>query len=436
MIDAPTVIVGFTVMLGLMFVGLHVAASLFLIGLLGAVLHLGMPTVLQFGIVTWGVQNDFILTAIPLFILLGEILLRIGVTERMYVALSDWFSVFPGGLLHTNIGACALFSAVSGSSVAAAATIGTVALPAFQRRRYNERLVLGSITAGATLGILIPPSVTMIIYGAITDTSIGALFIAGIVPGVLLAGLFMLVIIGACVVRPAWAEVATEARTAPLRVRLARLADLVPVLLIVAIVMGGIYLGWATPTESAALGVLGALGIAAYYRRLTYRMLYAAFEAMLRITGMLMLIVVGAFYLNFIMGIMGIPQTMTRFVAEIGATPAATIWFIVLFYLVLGCFMETMSMMIATVPVVVPVVVHVGFDPVWFGVLLVVLMEAAMITPPIGINLYVVQSIRGGGPIKDVMYGTLPFIVPMMVVIVLIILFPAIAIWLPGTMLR
>ena len=436
MIDAPTIVIGFILMLALMFIGLPVAAALFFVGLVGATLYLGMPTVLQFGIVTWGVQNDFILTAIPLFILLGEILLRAGVTERMYTALSDWFGLLPGGLLHTNIGACSLFSAVSGSSIAAAATIGTVALPAFQRRRYNERLVLGTITAGATLGILIPPSVTMIIYGAITDTSIGELFIAGIVPGVLLAGLFMLVIACACIVRPEWSQVEEEARRMPLRTRLVRLLDIVPMLFIVAIVMGGIYLGWATPTESAALGVLGALAIAAFYRRLTHRVLYESFEAMLRTTGMLMLIVVGAFYLNFIAGIMGIPQTLTSSVAELGVTPMQTIWFLVLFYLVLGCFMETMSMMIATVPIVVPVVVQVGFDPVWFGVLVVVLMEAAMITPPIGINLYVVQSVRGGGPIKDVMYGTLPFLIPMMMVIVLIILFPGIAMWLPGTMLR
>lgn len=431
---ATAVIAGFVIMLVLIFMGMHVATALFLTGLLGGVIYLGIPTISQFGIVTWGVQNSFILTAVPLYILLGEILLRSGVTERMYASLSDWTGQLPGGLLHTNIIACSLFSAVSGSSVAAAATIGTVALPAFQRRRYSERLVLGSITAGGTLGILIPPSIAMIIYGAITDTSIGTLFVAGVVPGVLLALLFMVTIVTACLINPSWGDTDSRQIQTPLRDRLRRLIDMIPILVIVVVVLGGIYLGWATPTESASLGVLAALAIAASYRKLTLKLLYDSFAAMLRTTGMLMLIIVGAFFLNFVISILGIPQTMASYVSSLGVSPELTIWSVVVFYLVLGCFMETMSMMIATVPIIVPVLVQLGFDPVWFGIVVVILMEAALITPPVGMNLYVVQSVRGGGPIRDVIFGTIPFVIPMIVLLALIIFFPGIAMWLPETM--
>jgi tripartite ATP-independent transporter DctM subunit len=433
MIDFAGAAVGFAIMLGFLFLGIHVATALFLVSAIGAVAYLGMPTLMAFGNNTWGVLNDFILTAIPLFILLGEILMRSGVTERMYVALSDWLNRLPGGLLHTNIGASALFAAVSGSSVATAATIGTVALPAFRRRHYNERLVLGSIASGATLGILIPPSINLIIYGAMTNTSIGKLFAAGIIPGVTLAVLFMAIIAAACLFNPSWAG--AEEEPASLRERLRRLGDLLPLVFIFGVVMGSIYFGWATPTEAAALGVIASLVLAAYYRHLSFRMLHAAFESTVRITAMIMFIILAAFYLNFIIGILGIPQAMTDFVAKVGATPTQTILLLMVFYLILGCFLETLSMMIATIPVVVPVVVHLGFDPVWFGIFLVLMMEIALFTPPMGMNLYVVQGVRGGGPLRDVVIGALPFLLVMIAFVFAIIAFPEIALWLPGKML-
>lgn len=433
MIHPGAVVIGFVVMIGLMAISLPVAVALFIIAALGALIFLGVPSLLEFGNSLWGVLNNFILTAIPLFVLLGEILLRAGVTERMYKALSDWLNPLPGGLLHTNIGACAMFAAVSGSSVATAATIGTVASPALKRRQYDERLVLGSIAAGATLGILIPPSVNMIIYGAITNTSIGQLFIAGVVPGLLLACGFMLIIALLCALRPSLAG--TREPSAPIAERLRRLWDLLPPLFVMLVVMGGIYLGWATPTEAAALGVLAAVLLAALYRKLTFAMLHEAFESTVRTTGMVLLLIATAFYLNFVIAVLGIPQAMTNFVTTIGATPGTTIVFVVGFYVVLGCFLETLSMMIATVPVIVPVMTHLGFDPVWFGILLVVLMEMSLITPPIGLNLYVVQGIRSGGSINDVIYGVLPFLLAMFLLIALIIVFPDLVMWLPRTMM-
>ncbi|SFU97700.1 TRAP transporter large permease [Halomonas korlensis] len=432
MIGAFEVMVGFVIMLGMMAAGIHVAVAIFTIATLGTLMYLGTPLLYTFGDMLWGTLNDFILTAIPLFILLGELLLRSGITERMYSALSMWLDRMPGGLLHTNIGASSVFAAMSGSSVATAATIGTVALPAFAERGYNERLALGTLAAGATLGILIPPSINMIIYGAITNTSIGKLFIAGILPGLALAGAFMGTIMAISLLRPGVVGKASERAT--FRERLASLVDLLPPAFVFAIVIGSIYSGWATPTEAAALGVVAALGLAAWNRKLTWRMLHECFLSMARTTAMIMLIIVAAFFLNYIVGILGIPSTLTRWVADLGLTPFGLILALVVFYLVLGCFLETLSMMIATVPIVVPMVVQFGFDPVWFGIFLVIMMEISLITPPIGMNLYVVQGVRGRGSITDVMIGSLPFLAIMLLFVLLIILWPGLVLWLPEAM--
>ncbi len=432
MIGAFEVMVGFVIMLGMMAAGIHVAVAIFTIATLGTLMYLGTPLLYSFGDTLWGTLNDFILTAIPLFILLGELLLRSGITERMYSALSVWLDRMPGGLLHTNIGASSVFAAMSGSSVATAATIGTVALPAFAERGYSERLALGTLAAGATLGILIPPSINMIIYGAITNTSIGKLFIAGLLPGLALAGAFMLTIMAFSLLRPGVVGQASERST--LRERLASLVDLLPPAFVFAIVIGSIYSGWATPTEAAALGVIAALGLAAWNRKLTWTMLHECFLSMARTTAMIMLIIVAAFFLNYIVGILGIPTTLTRWVADLGLTPLGLILALVVFYLVLGCFLETLSMMIATVPIVVPMVVQFGFDPVWFGIFLVIMMEISLITPPIGMNLYVVQGVRGRGSITDVMVGSLPFLAIMLLFVMLIILWPGLVMWLPEAM--
>ncbi|MEE3215004.1 MAG: TRAP transporter large permease, partial [Pseudomonadota bacterium] len=371
MISISEVLLGFALMITMMAVGIHVAVAIFVTAALGALLYLGTPLLYSFGDLLWGTLNDFILTAIPLFILLGELLLRAGITERMYSALSVWLNRLPGGLLHTNIGASSVFAAMSGSSVATAATIGTVALPAFNERGYSERLALGTLAAGATLGILIPPSINMIIYGAITNTSIGALFIAGIVPGLALAAAFMLVIMAISLLRPGVAGSREE--RVPLAQRLRSLVDLLPPAFVFAIVIGSIYSGWATPTEAAALGVIAALVLAAINRKLSLTMLHECFLSMARTTAMIMLIIAAAFFLNYIVGILGIPFALTQWVSELGLTSLGLILALVVFYLVLGCFLETLSMMIATVPIVVPMVVQFGIDPVWFGVFLVIM---------------------------------------------------------------
>lgn len=429
MIGVAGATVGFLMMLGLMMIGLPVAIALFLTAFVGAWAFLGWPTLLGFGNQMWSGQNDFILTAIPLFVFLGEVLVRSGVADGLYRCLSDWLRRLPGGLLHSNIGASAVFAAVSGSSVATAATIGTVALPVLKERHYDERLTTGSIAAGATLGILIPPSINMIIYGSMTNTSIGQLFAAGVVPGLILTVLFMALIAVLAILKPALAGPVLPSRS--WSEKIASLLDIFPPFVIFVIVMGTIYLGWATPTESAAIGVICALGVAVAKRRFSMTLLHESMIATVRISAMILLIMVGAQFLNFVIGVLGIPQALTAFVSQFGAGPFEIILLLVVFYLILGCFMETLSMMIATLPVVFPLITHLGIDPVWFGIFLVLMMEIGLITPPIGMNLYVVQGVRNEGSIMDVIYGSLPFVLLMLAFVGLLILWPQMALWLP-----
>ncbi|MBT4042585.1 MAG: TRAP transporter large permease [Rhodospirillaceae bacterium] len=381
----------------------------------------------------WDKSKEFILVAVPMFILLGEIMLRAGIARRMYGAVIQWLSWLPGGLMHANIGSCTIFAASSGSSVATAATVGTVAYPEIEKRKYNERLFLGSLAAGGTLGILVPPSINLIIYGLLTDTSVPELYLAGIFPGLMLAGLFMVAIIGACIYRPSWGGVKVETNWTD---RIRTLPDLLPPIVLFTAVVGSIYAGIATPTEAASIGVMVALIIAASFKSLNFKMLRDSFEGTMRTTAMIMLIVFAAIFLNFVLGFMGITQAMLAFIADMGLTPIQTIYLIVAFYLLLGMFMETLSMMLTTIPIVFPIVMKLGvpeFSDVWFGILITLLMEAALITPPIGVNLYVVQGIRTrGGKFNDVAIGAIPFVVSMLFMIVILISWPSVATWLPN----
>jgi C4-dicarboxylate transporter DctM subunit len=409
--------------------GLHVAVAMFLVALLGATLYLGPPLVAAFGTQLWGAMEDYVLLSIPLYILLGEILVRSGSTDRLYRSLADWLNFLPGGLLHTNIGASAVFSAVSGSSVATAATISTVALPSFRKRRYDTRLVLGSIAAGASLGNLIPPGIALIVYGAMTNTSVGQLYAAAVVPGIVMTVLFMGTIILIALVRP---DLVRQKEVAdPLRERLKRLVDLLPPFVIFGIIMGSIYTGWATVTESAALAVVVALPIAAFYGRLSIRMLHDCFVATANLTAMSMLILAVAFYLNFVMGLLGVTPALGAFATSIGASPLELIIALTIFYLLLGIFFETLPMLVGTVPIVFPVIVAAGIDPVWFGVFIVLMCEISLISPPVGMTLYVIQAVRREGTIAEVFQGTVPFFIAMVVMTVLLIAFPEMALWLP-----
>ena len=427
MIGVAEAAVGFLLLIALLFLGLHVATAMFLVGVLGASLHLGPALVEAFGTQLWGAMEDYVLLSIPLYILLGEILVRGGSTDRLYRSLADWLNPLPGGLLHTNVAASAVFSAVSGSSVATAATVSTVALPSFRRRRYDMRLVLGSIAAGASLGNLIPPGVALIVYGAMTNTSVGQLYAAAVVPGVVMTVLFMGTIVLIALVRPGLVRQKEELD--PLLVRLARTVDLLPPLLIFGIIMGSIYTGWATVTESAALAVVAALP--ALYGRLGVRMLHDCFIATANLTAMSLLILAVAFYLNFVLGLLGVTPALGAFVTQIGASPLELVIALTVFYLLLGVFFETLPMLVGTVPVVFPVVVAAGIDPVWFGVFIVLMCEISLISPPVGMTLYVIQAVRREGTIAEVFQGTIPFFLAMVVMTGLMIAFPGMALWLP-----
>jgi tripartite ATP-independent transporter DctM subunit len=417
-----------TVLLSLLAISIPVAAVLAATALILGHWFSFLNLTPAIGELVWASSTSFILVAVPLFILLGEILLRSGIAERMYAAMTHWLAWLPGGLMHSNIGTCTMFAAVSGSSVATAATIGTVAVGEIDRHEYNERFFLGTIAAGGTLGILIPPSINMIVYGVLTETSIPQLYLAGFTPGLILALLFMVTVLIGCLFRPKWGgkKIKTDWQA-----RWKTLPDMIPPLIIFFVVIGTIYLGWATPTESAALGVIIALALAAWRRRLTIAMLRDAIEGTMRTTGMVMMILVAAFFLNFIITSIGLTAKVNAWVLGLGLTPMETLIAVVLFYLILGMFMETLSMMVATVPIITPLIIALGFDPVWFGVLIMLLIETAMITPPVGINLFIVQGVRGRGQLHDVMLGTLPFVGSLVVMIVLLIMFPEIALWLP-----
>ncbi|MFD2176163.1 TRAP transporter large permease [Veronia pacifica] len=432
MVGIEVIFIGFLCVIGLLMLGLHVGTVMVVTALLGLMWGFGPSMMNSAGNLMWGQMNSFVLTAIPLYILMGEILVKSQVAERMYRSLSDWVQWLPGRLLHSNIASSSMFAAISGSSVATAATISTVAFPSFRENNYDERWVAGSIASGATLGILIPPSINLIIYGAVTDTSIGDLFIAGIVPGLLLASFFVLIIAVASVI---WPDISGNSdRKADVSGRLSRLIDLVGPAFIFFMIIGSIYGGWATPTEAAAVGVVSSLGLAAYYKKLNFEMLNESLLGTVRITAMIVLVLIGAFFLNFSMGVLGIPNEVASFITSLEVSPAELILYLVVLYLILGCFLDALAMMITTIPVLFPVVTAVGIDPIWFGVFVVIMCELALLTPPVGMNLYIVQGVRNRGSITDVMVGVLPFFIGILLLVTLITLFPSIVTFLPELM--
>lgn len=379
----------------------------------------------------WSASDNFLLIAIPLFILLGEILVRSGVARTTYAAVQPLLSRLPGGLIHANIGTCALFSATSGSSVATAATVGTVAIPEGERLGYDRRLFAGSIAAGGTLGIMIPPSIDLIIYGFLTKTSVVALFEAGIIPGLLLALLFSLVTAVICLIKP---EMGGKRHNEKFSTSLKALLKAWPILLLFFIIVGAIYSGIATPTEAAAFGVVGALALAALARKLTLKVLIESLNSTVTKTSVIIFIIIAAYYLNYVLSSVGVSDEIQQLVASSGASQFEVLVFIMVIYLILGCFIETLSLMVLTLPILIPIIKQAGIDPVWFGIFVILLIEMALITPPVGLNLYIVHSVRERGSIKDVMYGAIPFVLIMIVFAFLLIAFPGLATWLPSVL--
>lgn len=425
MFIATIIFVGSMALLALsMSVAAVILASGFLTSLLSPVSFLS-----SLGSSAWNQSQSYLLTSIPFFILFGEIFVRSGIAGKMYEAIVPWLNHIPGKLMQTNIMTSALFAATSGSSVATAATISSVAIPEIKKGNYNERLFLGSIASGGTLGILIPPSINLIIYGALTRTSIPELYLGGLIPGLILTALFSIVILFACYFRPDWDGTSLPTSWSD---RLRSLPALLPPVAVFLIVVGSIYAGIATATEAAALGVVTSLILAAIYRKLTVHLLNECILSTMRTTAMLLLIFIAASFLHFALGFVGFVGVVQSAFENSGLGPYGTIALIVACYFVLGCFLDGLSMTVLTVPILAPVVAAQGFDLVWFGILVVLATEMGLLTPPVGMNCYVVQGVRKSGSLTDVFVGVSPFLIAILLFICAIIVFPEIVLWLPG----
>ncbi|MCA2012053.1 TRAP transporter large permease [Cereibacter sphaeroides] len=415
---------------------LHVGTTLGLTALIAGLIYIG-PVWDFFGQIPWTTNSSVTMTVVPLFVLMGELLLRSGLTDDLYAALSRLVGRLPGGLLHSNILASGVFAAVSGSSLATATTIGAVALPTMKQHGYNERITLGSIAAGGTLGILIPPSLIMIVYGLVAQVSIGDLYVAGIVPGLLM----MVGFIGAILVLSLFGEKGERTITRySLREKLAGLVNIIPIALLIGLVIGTIYLGVATATEAAAYGATGALVIAIVKRRLNWPMLKEALISTAMTTGMILFVVNAAFLLQFVLSFIGVPRALSHSILSLGLSSMELILVICVIFILLGMVMDGLPIVVAVVPIFLPLLQAQGIDLVWFGILVVILIELGLITPPVGMNLFVLQGVRhrlygdAAGKMTDIVIGVLPFIVAMLVVLGLVIAFPQIAMGLVGAM--
>lgn len=418
-------------LLALLTLSIPVGIVLFLLGFGVDAFFSPFPLIKGLGNLVWSTSNNATLIAIPFFVLLGETLVRSGVATRTYAALDRWVSWLPGGLVHANVATSTMFSAISGSSVATAATVATVAMPQAEKLGYDPKLFSGAIAAGGTLGIMIPPSINLIVYGFLTQSSIPQLFLAGLIPGLLLAVGFMVVTALICAIRP---ELGGQRRLFPFAEMLRALVNLVPIILLFGVIIGTIFKGWATPTEAAAVGVAGALVIAAFFGGVNMEMISESIVGTIKITSMIMLVVIGASFLNFTLASAGLGAELKAMLDSLGLSPLMTIVVVVCIYIVLGFFIETLSLMVITIPIIVPLVLEQGYDVVWFGILMIVLIEMALISPPVGLNLYVVQGARKSGKMSEVMLGVIPFVVAMLAMVVLLIAFPQIALFLPSSL--
>jgi len=378
----------------------------------------------------WNVLNSFTLSAIPLFIMLGEIMLRSGVSNRVYSALSPVFAGVSGGLLHTNIAVCTLFGAVSGSSLSTAAAVGSVAYPEMRERGYNKHMVVGSLAGGGTLGLLIPPSLSLLIYGALTETSIGRLFLAGIVPGIMFAALFMLYVFARCRAQPGVAP--QDEHKLSRKSVLLGILSLWPFVLLILSIMGSITFGFATPTEAAGLGVIATIILGFTWGTLTPRILAASLYSAILLYASIAFVVIGATILAQAVSLLGVPQDILESVRAASLSPLTVLFIIVLVYLILGCFFDGLSLMIMTLPIVVPLMTGLGYDVIWLGVIITIMIEVGQVTPPVGLNLSVLVSVtKDEVSLGEAAIATVPYWLILLAGIVILTAAPQLALYLP-----
>lgn len=424
------------VVFGVLFItlssGIWVGFSLYMVGFLGMVFFSTLAAGNNMASSLWATVEKWEYVALPLFILMGEILYRSGISEKLFQALVPWLYRLPGGLLLMNILACTLFAAVSGSSAATTATVGRITLAELDKLGYDRRLAMGSLAGAGTLGFLIPPSLIMIVYAILAEVSIGKMFIAGILPGLLLSGIYCSYIIYRGIRNP---EIAPSSKDSySWKERFVALKDLAPTLILILMVLGSIYTGVATPTEAAALGVLGAVVFAFLNRRMNVNILFECLMGAVKTNAMIMLIVVGAGFLSRVMGFLGIPAAITKTIIQMNLSPYALMLLLGCVYIVLGCLLDGFSIVVMTLPIALPMVTAVGFDPIWFGIYLILMVEVSQITPPVGFNLFVIQGLTDE-PIIQIARYALPFFFLMLFTTAVLTIFPEIALFLPNLMM-
>ena len=430
MSETVSIIVFVTTLFVLLGLGVWVGTALLATAIVGMWLFTSAPIGDSMAVTIWGEQSSWTLTALPLFIWMGEILFRTKLSETLFRGLAPFMRGLPGGLLHVNIGASAVFAAISGSSAATVATVGKMSIPELRARDYPERMIIGTLSGAGTLGLLIPPSIAMIVFGVTVNESISQLFMAAMIPGLCLALCFMAyVAVWAMLNKRSFNPVEDVDVSSVAR----RLADLLPVLALIAAVIGSIYTGVATATEAAALGVLGSILLSAVQRSLTWTSLVEATLGAVRTTAMIMLILMGAGFLSLAMGFTGIPRALAQGIEAWELSPLMLIVMLTVFYIILGCFLDGLSSIVLTMAVIEPMVRAAGFDMLWFGVYVMIVVEMAQITPPIGFNLFVLQGMTG----KDMGFisrASFPMFLVMAAFIVILFAFPALATWLPSVL--
>ena len=413
--------------------GIWVALSMIGVSAIGMMLFTSRPVGDAMATTIWGTSSSWTLTALPLFVWMGEILFRTKLSENLFRGLSPWMQKLPGGLIHVNIVGCALFAAISGSSAATVATVGKMSIPELRKRNYPEKILLGSLAGSGTLGLLIPPSIILIIYGVAVQESIAKLFIAGIIPGIMIALIFMsYVIIWSLINKKEMPKILEEYSFLE---KIKRSKQLLPVILLISAVIGSIYTGIATATEAASLGVVGALILSYFQKSLTLETFKSSLLGATKTSCMIAFIIAGSTFLSLAMGFTGLPRNLAIWIQNMDLSPYVLIFVLMIFYIILGMFLDGISAVVLTMAIIEPMIRQAGFDMIWFGIFLVIVVEMAQITPPVGFNLFVLQGMAD----KDMGYiarSAFPLFLLMILAVILVVIFPEIALWMPEKMVQ
>ena len=413
--------------------GIWVAVSMIGVSAIGMMLFTSRPVGDAMATTIWGTSSSWTLTALPLFVWMGEILFRTKLSENLFKGLSPWMQKLPGGLIHVNVVGCALFAAISGSSAATVATVGKMSIPELRKRKYPEKILLGSLAGSGTLGLLIPPSIILIIYGVAVQESIAKLFIAGIIPGIMIALIFMSYVIIWSLINEKDMPKILEEYTLFEKIR--RSKQLLPVIILILAVIGSIYIGIATATEAASLGVVGALILSFFQKSLTIETFKSSLLGATKTSCMIAFILAGSTFLSLAMGFTGLPRNLAMWIQSMDLSPYVLIFVLMIFYIILGMFLDGISAVVLTMAIIEPMIRQAGFDMIWFGIFLVIVVEMAQITPPVGFNLFVLQGMAN----KDMGYiarSAFPLFLLMVLAVILVVVFPEIALWMPEQMVK